>query len=235
MQVNPNPNPIPNPPPRILIADNDLTTLETLTEYFQKRGNIVFSAPSLEATETLLGVNDLDAAIFDGRLTDEDDGKDSSGWDLAERTADQDNDVLIFVHSRVAPTASPFAGRARPNIFEIPKLEGIAALGRSVDEEIKKKRERNRTSQETLRPEEMKADVSAPTQTSEETLPSEETTEAVAAPILSKQHKALVALIALLLTLICGFGAVLLFEPKLLVAAIISAIVAVVFITMTLD
>lgn len=196
--------------PTILIADNDRASLRNLTHYFQRRGNRVIPAPNLEATEVVLENNlkELDAAILDGRMEFEDSDRDRSGWELAERTADENPEDLIpiFIHSRVEPQSNPYAGaesgerHPRPNIFEVPKSKGMVELGKCVNEQIEKKIEREKQQS-----------------------------------IWSKQHRALVALIALLMSLFCGLGAVVLGESKLLLAAVVSAVVAVVFVSFTLD
>lgn len=207
--------------PTILLADNDPTTLETLSGFLKEEGNKVIPAPNLEAAKTLLKLNgsELDAVVLDGRLERESDSKDRSGWDLAKRTKKEDPDLLVIVHSRVAPKDSPLAGQqpdGSPKIIEIPKSD-LPALNRTLKQEIGKKQEmkRQRSSQETLR--------------------AEEPSGSVGTPIWSKQHKALVGLIALLLAFICGLAAVLLSQPKFLVAAMVCALVAFVFVSLTLE
>ena len=211
----------PTTQPTILLADNDPTTLETLYGYLKEEGNNVIPTPNLEATETMLKLNGnvLDAVILDGRLERESDSKDRSGWDLAKRTLQNDPNLVVIVHSRVAPKDSPLANQQPegiPRVIEIPKSD-LPALNRTLKEEIGKKQE-------------MKQQRS-----SQEMLPAEEPSGTVATPIWSKQHKALVGLIALLLALICGLAAVLLGQPKFLVAAVVCALVAFVFVSLTLE
>ena len=204
--------------PTVLLADNDPTTLETLTSFLKEEGNKVIPAPNLEATKTLLKLNgsELDAVVLDGRLERESDAKDRSGWDLAKRTKRGDPNLVVIVHSRVPPKDSPLAGQppdGSPQIIEVPKSD-LPALNRTLKEEIGKEweMEQQRSSQEMSRP-----DV------------------AVAAPIWSKQHKALVGLIALLSAVICGLAAVMLGQPKFLIAAVLCAVVAFVFVSLTLE
>jgi len=207
--------------PTVLLADNDPTTLETLTSALKEEGNKVIPAPNLEATKTLLKLNgsELDAVVLDGRLERESDAKDRSGWDLAKRTKKGDPNLVVIVHSRVPPQNSPLAGQppdGSPQIIEVPKSD-LPALTATLKEEIGKKRERDqqRSSQDMLRTEALFGSV--------------------AAPIWSKQHKALAGLIALLSALICGLAAVLLGQPKLLIAAVVCAVVAFVFVSLTLE
>jgi CheY-like chemotaxis protein len=209
----------------ILIADNDPVSLKNLTRYFQRKGDRVIPAPNLQATEILLESNwkELDAAILDGRMEVEDSDRDRTGWDLAERTADKNPQDLkpIVIHSRVEPQASPYASldiqepQPRENIFELPKSKGVVELSKFVKEKIQRNIQRER-------------------QLSGERTVAEEA-EIFPDQFWTKQHKALAALIAVLLTLTCGLGAVVFGESRLLLAAVVSAVVAVVFISMTLD
>src|SRR5438105_8107378 len=117
-------------PPTILIADNDPLTLKTLTNYFKKKGNNVIPAPNLQATEAVLklSLNQLDAAILDGRLEFEADDKDRSGWELAKKTLAEETErpIPFFIHSRVSPHESHAKqSEALVNLFEVPKSKGV--------------------------------------------------------------------------------------------------------------
>ena len=228
----------------LLIADNDPTTLETLTESFKGEEYKVIPVPNLEATETLIKLShdDLDAVILDGRLERESDAKDRSGWDLAQRTKKADPDLVVIMHSRVLPKDSPLAGsqtaspKGSSKIIEVPKSD-LPTLIKTVKEEIEKTRllKQKRSSQDTLRVKDRGGLEAAQKASSEQVSEAEDQAELVAAPIWSKQHKALVGLIALLLALISGLAAVLLGQPKFLVVAVVCTLVAFIFVSLTLE
>jgi CheY-like chemotaxis protein len=80
---------------KILMADNDLDFLDTRREFLEKEGYKVVTASSpLEAQEKLQQ-GDVDFAIIDIRLLDDDDEKDVSGLELA-KNAEHSLPIIIL-------------------------------------------------------------------------------------------------------------------------------------------
>jgi CheY-like chemotaxis protein len=197
----------------VLIADNNPTALMTSSEYFTQEGVNVIAAKTLDEAHLILkhGRHKLDAAILDGRLTEDEDDKDRSGWELAEEilTDESGPPLPIFIYSRFlegvsenAPHSSDAPDGAKAGIILVSKEKGLQELAGKVREQIKIKNEATQAGKE----------IEDGRNTS-----------------WSKQHKAFVTLVTLLLALVCGSAALLFAEPKLLVCAAVFTVIAVVF------
>lgn len=88
---------------QVLIADNSKTALLTTRDYFESARVNIISVGSPQAAKLIIdfNVSALDAIVLDGRLTDDDDDKDLSGYELAQETLAQvENPPPIFIYSR---------------------------------------------------------------------------------------------------------------------------------------
>lgn len=72
---------------KILMADNDPDFLETRREFLEKEGYQVIAAFSPRDAEEKLQQEEIDFAIIDIRLSNDDDEKDVSGLELAKNIA----------------------------------------------------------------------------------------------------------------------------------------------------
>jgi DNA-binding NtrC family response regulator len=70
----------------ILFADNHTHFLNTRKEFLERAGYRVITADNLEAARRILEGGQIDLAILDIRLVDDDDEKDTSGLTLARET-----------------------------------------------------------------------------------------------------------------------------------------------------
>jgi DNA-binding NarL/FixJ family response regulator len=88
---------------QVLIADNSKTALRTTREYFEiARFNIIsVGSPQAAGLVIHFSAGTLDAIVLDGRLTDDDDDRDRSGYELAQETLAQvENPPPIVIYSR---------------------------------------------------------------------------------------------------------------------------------------
>ncbi len=89
--------------PQVLIADNSGGALRTTQEFFEDEGVNTIALQSLEAAKLVIffNIRVLDAIVLDGRLTDDEEPRDRSGYDLALETFNQYEDCPpIIIYSR---------------------------------------------------------------------------------------------------------------------------------------
>jgi CheY-like chemotaxis protein len=101
----------------ILFADNDPDFLDTRREYLEKEGYRVIPALNLSEAKRVIGQGNIDLAILDIRLEDDDDEKDISGLILAKDDAPSLPKILL--------TAFPSYDYVRSVLK--PQLEGLPA------------------------------------------------------------------------------------------------------------
>jgi CheY-like chemotaxis protein len=88
---------------QVLIADNSESALRTTREWFESARFSIISVGSPQAAKLIIdfNVSALDAIVLDGRLTDDYDVKDHSGYELAQETLEQvENPPPIVIYSR---------------------------------------------------------------------------------------------------------------------------------------
>src|SRR4051794_3764154 len=125
--------------PQVLIADNNPNTLRTTSEFFEIAGFNIIPVESPRAAELVIKYNSaLAAIVLDGRLTKDENEKDRSGWQLAEKTsAGADARAPIIIYSMFedrARTANGSNGMSR--ISFVSKHDGPEALIDKVKEQI---------------------------------------------------------------------------------------------------
>jgi CheY-like chemotaxis protein len=88
---------------QVLIAENNEDSMRLTREFFESAGFNIISVGSPQAAKLVIdfNVSALDAIILDGRLTDDDDDRDHSGYELAQETLAQiENPPPIIIYSR---------------------------------------------------------------------------------------------------------------------------------------
>lgn len=122
---------------QVLIADNSETALSLTREYFDSAGFNIISVGSPQAAKLVIDFNAsvLDAIILDGRLTDDDDDMDRSGYELAQETlARVEDPPPLIIYSRYDDRRQ-FALDWDKILFVL-KEEGRAVLVEKVQEQI---------------------------------------------------------------------------------------------------
>ena len=115
----------------ILIADNDPEWLSLQKEALIKEGFQVRTAAKPAEAEHLLKSEKIDAAIFDIRLEDDNDDKDVSGLEVAERTPPSVGKVITTNFPYDMDTDQTFKERIGPEspvLSYVEKKEGIPAI-----------------------------------------------------------------------------------------------------------
>jgi DNA-binding NarL/FixJ family response regulator len=205
------------PTSTLLIAENNPVALKTSAEYFTKYERaLVIPVKTRGEAELAINLRRIDAAIIDIRLTDDEDEADRSGLELAEEAVAKEPEAAFpfILYSKYGggesaiDTSDPPHGTGIPRITFVSKEEGLERLAEKVREQIRLSKEAAQVANEI---------------------------EVATASSWSKQHKALMALASLLLALVCGSVAMLFGEPKLLAATLLFAILAVVFIGLSLE
>ncbi|MBE0683965.1 MAG: response regulator [Anaerolineales bacterium] len=119
----------------ILFADNDKDFLNTRREYLEKQGYRVVPALNLEEARRALEFGNIDLAIIDIRLEDDDDEKDTSGLILAK----EGTPTLPKIMMTQFPSYEYVRNILRPQLEGLPaavdfiaKQEGPEAMLRAV-------------------------------------------------------------------------------------------------------
>jgi CheY-like chemotaxis protein len=104
--------------PIILFADNDQDFLETRTEFLEKEGYYVIPATDPTQALRVLERGEIDLAILDIRLRDDDDEKDTSGLTLAK-------EKTVRLVPKIILTGFPSVEAVREALK--PQLDGLPA------------------------------------------------------------------------------------------------------------
>jgi len=195
----------------ILFADNDPRFRETMSELLEQEGYLIVPATDPTEARRKLELGGIDLAILDIRLVDDGDEKDTSGLDLAK-------EVALFV-PRVF-ILSGFLEEHKPELESLrDQMTGSPVVMRFVakqDPEVEKA---------------LMAEVRAALAKAEE---SKEAREQVTQPQGYRPWvqlwSAIAAIVTLLLALGAGIGAIILGDPRWLLAVVFFAIFMVVFI-----
>lgn len=130
----------------ILFADNDPDFLNTRTEFLKQEGLRVIPAASPTEARRLLERGEVDLAILDMRLRDDDDERDTSGLTLAKEVAHSVPKIILTdfpsLHGvREALRPQPYG--LPPAVDFLSKREGsealVAAVRRSIAVHIEKR------------------------------------------------------------------------------------------------
>lgn len=119
----------------ILIADNDADFLETRAESLTREGYYVISAATPPEARRLLERGDLDLAILDIRMIDDDDEKDISGLTLAQEFGRQVPKIILTAFpsvEAVREALKPQLDGLPPAVEFVDKKEGPEALARAI-------------------------------------------------------------------------------------------------------
>ena len=100
----------------ILFADNDPDFLKTRTDFLEQEGYRVLPATDLTEARRLLERGEVDLAILDIRLRDDDDEKDTSGLTLAKEAALSMPKIILTNF----PTVSAVRDALRPQLEGLP-------------------------------------------------------------------------------------------------------------------
>ncbi len=119
----------------LLFVDNDRDFLETRSEFLEQAGYQVFAAASPEEARGVLARDEIDLAILDIRLRDDDDEKDTSGLTLAKELERTLPKIMLTNY----PTVDAAREALRPQLDGLPiavtfvsKQEGHQALIQAV-------------------------------------------------------------------------------------------------------
>ena len=130
----------PKPGATILIADNDPDFLSTRREFLERAGYTVITASNPRETRQKLGIGNVDLAILDIRLENDDDERDTSGLILA-RSVGRSIPKIILTNF---PTFDYVREALRPQLDGLPvavdflmKAEGAMALLSTVKDVLK--------------------------------------------------------------------------------------------------
>ncbi|HJQ70238.1 MAG TPA: response regulator [Blastocatellia bacterium] len=125
---------------RILLADNDEAFLKTRREILEDAGYQVIPAASPEEAKRVLDAGNIDLAILDNRLEDNNDQRDISGLTLAKRSNPQIPKILLTEY----PTYDLVREALGADLDGLPaavkfvaKREGSEALLRAVRDSLK--------------------------------------------------------------------------------------------------
>ncbi len=127
--------------PLILFADNDPDFLATRKEFLEREGYDVAVAHNTVEARRALDRNDVQLAILDIRLLDDDDEKDISGLALAKVSAHQGVPKIILTnypsYAAVRESLKPDINGLSPVVAFLSKQEGpdamLAAVGDALD------------------------------------------------------------------------------------------------------
>jgi DNA-binding NtrC family response regulator len=137
----------------ILLADNDHEFLETRSEFFQQAGFTVKCAYSLDEAVRVLEQGDLDIAILDMRLLNDEDDKDFSGLELAAQVAPAIPKIILTrypSYEAVKQALAPQLDGLPPAVDFLAKQDGSAALVTAVRRALAKRVARRRTARTIL-------------------------------------------------------------------------------------
>jgi DNA-binding response OmpR family regulator len=125
---------------RILFADNDPFFLKVRAEFLEKAGFEVLRAHSVEEAERILRDELIHLAIFDIRLTDDNDEKDISGLVLAKTKAYRAVPKIMLTgfptYQQVREALGPSLDSTTPAIDFLAKDEGPEAMIGAVEKAL---------------------------------------------------------------------------------------------------
>lgn len=117
---------------KILLADNDNVFLNTYTEILGQAGFEVITATTPQDTRNKLEDNDIDIAILDVRLLDDEDPKDFGGIRLAQTLPSELPIILITSHDEVVKDDIPPEKLPTTVVDLIPKGESPDRLLKTI-------------------------------------------------------------------------------------------------------
>ncbi len=209
----------------ILAADDDRKFLEEVKEILENEGYDVITATNPFDAKRILGQGLVDLALLDIRLTDMNDEKDRSGLIIAREVAPQIPKILVTSY---LPYRDPSEAKGLPaNVSFVSKQAGLNTIVYSVKSTLASIK---RSSAPDGREEETALKGLA------EMAPKEKRgfEKSVRAKWLA-QKSPIIALILLLLALLAGVLAMVLENPILLIGTVAAAILAVVFIGLSIS
>lgn len=119
----------------ILVADNDSESLQLQKEALEPEGYKVVTATSPDEAQQVLEKKEVDVAVLDMRLENDDDPKDTSGLVLAKTVAPQVPKIILTKHPTYATTKQALShgvdGPPPAHAF-IDKAEGREALVEAI-------------------------------------------------------------------------------------------------------
>ena len=119
-------------PLQILVAENDLETLETTIEALESEFEIIRAKSLDEAREAANSNPELAAILMDGRLERDHDQKDRSGWELAdELQATGIARAPIIIYSQFEETRDNDVARGAEGLVQ--QIPRITYLGKEVE------------------------------------------------------------------------------------------------------
>lgn len=134
--------PISNPSFRILIADNDQGYRSSISQMLSSNGYYVQSASTAEEANRLIRTKNIDLALIEIRLRDQDDEKDLSGLEVARNATEFSIPSIILTAfptaelARVALRARGDSPIARDMITKMQGPEAVLDAIKKIEEEI---------------------------------------------------------------------------------------------------
>jgi len=124
----------------ILFADNNPDFLATRKEFLERKGYHVIPVLNTEAARSELAEGNVNLAILDIRLVDDDDEKDVSGLALAKAAAYRDIPKIILTGfptpNAVVDALKVRPDRSRPALDFLEKKEGHEAMLIAVEQAL---------------------------------------------------------------------------------------------------
>ncbi len=128
----------------ILFADNDVSFLDTRSEFLERAGYDVIKATTLAEAEWLLKNANIHLAILDIRMQNDDDERDRSGLELAKQTAYRSVPKIIltnYAYYDAVREALKEQKGFKPAVDVVKKEDGpealIAAIKGAFDESVR--------------------------------------------------------------------------------------------------
>jgi DNA-binding NtrC family response regulator len=205
----------------ILIADNDPTFLRDLRQVLEDEGYRVITETNTIEIRRRVEEGNVDLVLTDIRLRDDDDDKDRSGLKLAREIAPS---VPVILVTRYLPyNEGPEAGGLPENVSFIAKQAKLETILFSV----------KRTLASVQAASEEEPSSNSPTATTPRNALAKENGRGASKWL--KRRSPFIALILLLIALLMGVLATVLENPMLLIGTVVSAILAVVFIGLSIE
>ena len=129
----------------MLLADNDHEFLETRCAFFERAGFVVKTAAGLDVALQFLAQSDLDIAVLDMRLLNDEDEHDRSGLDLAAQVAPSIPKIILTrypSYEAVRQALAPQLNGLPPAVDFVPKQDGPAVLLTAVRKALAKSQPR---------------------------------------------------------------------------------------------